>query len=112
MATELTKEGAIRLLWRYYDTECMKPTKQLYAWKLNYDFIRASYEEILIDDLIQRIRDSNMDPMDVIRAFYYEMSDVIAKSERRLTWAFASTLENCIGDILRYIRKERNEEND
>jgi len=49
--------------------------------------------------------------MDVIIDFYYRMDDIVCESEQSRTWTFASTMENCCADILRYLReKEKNED--
>ena len=107
----MTREEAVSWLRRYRRDETYKPCKTLFGWKLNYDFMRASYERYLILELIRRIDDSLKDPIDVVADFYYWMDDMVCNSEEKRTWAFASTMENCCVDILRYLReKERNED--
>jgi len=107
----MTREEVISWLRRYRRDETYKPSKRLFGWKLNYDFMRASYERFLVLELIRRINDSLKEPMDVIIDFYYRMDDIVCESEQSRTWTFASTMENCCADILRYLReKEKNED--
>lgn len=102
----MTREEAISWLRRYRRDETYKPSKRLFGWRINYDFMRASYERYLVLELIRRINDSLKGPMDVVKEFYYWMDDLVCESEQRKTWEFASIMENCCADILRYLREK------
>ena len=104
----MTKEECIAWLRQYRRKETDAPTKKLLNWKRNAQFDRAVYERFLVQELIGRIQRSRLPPIEVVRRFYYQMDDILTESENPGTWAFASTIENCAGDILRYLReKER-----
>ncbi|MBQ8707846.1 MAG: hypothetical protein IJ523_07155 [Succinivibrionaceae bacterium] len=102
----MTREEAVSLLRRYRRDETYIPSKKLFGWKLNYEFMRSVYERMLILELIQRIKQSDRGPMTVVRDFYYKMDDILCESENPKTWAFASTMENCAADIVRYMEEE------
>lgn len=111
----MTREEAVSWLRQYRRNDTYKPSRQLFGWRSNYDFNRAVYERYLILELIDRIKQSSIPPIEVVRRFYYDMDDILCESENSRTWAFASTMENCAGDILRYLRgkeAERRKEND
>lgn len=82
------------------------PSTQLLGWKMNYEFKRAVFERYLILGLIEQIRQSDCPPMTVVQNFYDAMDDMVCNSESALTWDFASIMENCAADILRYLRAE------
>lgn len=107
----MTREVAVSWLRRYRRNEVYKPSKKLFGWKMNYEFMRASYERFLVLELIRKIDESNRDPILIVQDLYYKLDDMVCESERSKTWAFASTMENCCADILRYLReKEKNED--
>lgn len=105
----MTQDEAVSYLRRYRRTDTWKPTKELFGWRLNYDFVRSVYERSLVLELIDRIKRSRASPINVVRHFYYEMDDVLCESENARTWEFASMMENCAGDILRYLRRMEKE---
>lgn len=109
----MTREEAVSCLREYRRKSMCRSSKQLFGWRPNYDFNKTVYERYLILELIKRINQSSMPPVEVIRQFYYEMDDMLCESECSKTWAFASTMENCAGDILRYLRgrEKENEQN-
>lgn len=109
----MTREEAVSWLRQYRKNDTYKPSRHLFGWKGSYDFNRAVYERYLILELIDRIKKSSIPPMEVVRRFYYEMDDILCNSECAATWAFASTMENSAGDILRYLRgrEKENEQN-
>lgn len=97
----LNRNEAIYWLRHYIrDEGCRR-----FSWR--DDNLRKSvYAHQLTLELMQRIRHSDEAPIEVVRRFYYEMDDLLCKSENRLTWAFAGTMENLIADILRYLRSK------
>lgn len=104
----MTKEESIAWLRQYRRKETDAPTKKLFDWKRNVQFDRAVYERFLVQELIGCIQKSKLPPIEVVRRLYYRMDDILTESENPRVWAFASTMENCAGDILRYLReKER-----
>lgn len=106
----MTREKAVLLLRRYRRDEVYKPSKKLLGWRMNYQFMRASYERFLVLELIRRINTSTKDPIKIVQDLYYEMDDIVCESDRSKTWAFASTMENCCADILRYLREKEKDE--
>lgn len=102
----MTREEAVSLLRRYRRNETYTPSKRLFGWKLNYEFMRTVYERMLILELIRRIKTTDQNPLNVVRDFYYKMDDILCESENPKTWAFASTMENCAADIARYLEGE------
>ena len=100
----MTKDEAIACLRRYRRTQTDMPSTQLLGWKMNYEFERAVFERYLILELIGEIRQSDCSPMTVVQKFYYAMDDMVCTSESALTWGFASIMESCAADILRYLR--------
>lgn len=115
----MTKEEAISALRRYRREETFPPSRRMLGGgKRCYEFNRAVYERYLVLELIHRIMDSPLPPIEVVRRFYWAMDDIICESERRRTWAFVSIMENCAHDIVIYLqrenfrrRRERNEQN-
>lgn len=67
---------------------------------------KATYARQMVQELAQRIRRSPEPPIEVVRQFYDEMDDILCESERRLTWAFASTMESLAAELLRYLRSK------
>lgn len=100
----MTKEEAIYWLRRYRRTQTYTPDRKLYGWNGTYDFTRAGYERFLIENLIYWIRDSKLPPIEVVRKVYWDLDNILVTSENSKTWAFASTMENCASDILRYLK--------
>lgn len=105
----MTREEAVSWLRQYRKNNTYKPSKQLFGWRGTYEFNRSVYERYLVLHLIERIKHSSMSPIEVIRGFYYEMDDLVCESENSKTWAFASTMESCAGDILVYLRGKEKE---
>ena len=109
----MTREQAIFWLRQYRRKEVYQPTSNLFGqfWKnSSYEFMKTSYERSLIPELIDRIKHSSKDPIEVVRDFYYWMDDMVCESEEKSIWDFASTMENICSDILHYLReKERND---
>ena len=87
-------------------------SKRLFGWQKNYDWLRAVYERQLVLDLICRIREANTDPIETVKAYFYWMDDILVNSDRPLVWGFASIIEQCCADILVYLRKKEENEND
>ena len=102
----MTQDEAVSLLRRYRRRDTYVPSKKLFGWKLNYEFVRAVYERMLVLELIREIKSTERPPMSVVQDFYYKMDDILCESENSKTWAFASIMENCAADILRYLRGE------
>lgn len=106
----MTREEAISLLRRYRRDETYVPSKKLFGWQRNYEFDRAVYERMLVLELIRKIKTTDKSPISVVRNFYYKMDDMVCESDSAKTWAFASTMENCAGDILRYLQEGTSKE--
>lgn len=102
----MTKDRAIALLGRYRQEETVVPSKRLFGWNGSYEFNYNVYARYLVTDLQKRIRESDDDPIEVVRRVYHTLDDILCESESRITWAFASTMENIAGDILRFLRSE------
>lgn len=102
----MTKDRAIALLGRYRQEETVVPSGRLFGWNGGYEFNRNVYARYLISDLQRRICESDGDPIEVVRGVYSALDDILCGSESRITWAFASTMENIAGDILRFLRSE------
>ena len=98
-------ERAVYWLRRYLREESYKPTKRLFGWRVNYEFMRASYERSLVRELISRMETRGDDPIRTVQDCYYAMDDIVCNSERPQSWAFAGIMENCCADILQYLRK-------
>lgn len=103
----MTKEEAIGYLRRYRREMFDRPSKTTFGWRLNYEFEKAVYGRFLIQNLINWIAESEKPPMAVVQEFYDSMDDILLSSENGKTWAFASIMENCTGDILLYLREIR-----
>ncbi len=116
MKSGMTREEAVSLLRRYRRDETYVPSKQLFGWQRNHEFDRAVYERMLVLELIRNIKSTDQEPISIVQDFYYKMDDILCESDCAKTWAFASTMENCAADILRYLRegstqeKRRNED--
>lgn len=106
----MTQEEAVSWLRQYRRNDTYKPSRQLFGWRSNYDFNRAVYERYLILELIDRIKQSSIPPIEVVRRFYYDMDDILCESENSITWTFASYMENSTRDILNYLRRKENEQ--
>ena len=105
----MTKSEAISLLRRYRREQLFKPSPRLARISLVYrnsSYIEEIYSRTLVLELIRKVNEApeDADPLSVIRDFYYFMDDMVCESVNPSTWAFASTLENETGDILRYLR--------
>lgn len=76
-----------------------------FSWR-DANLRKSVYAHQLALELMQQIRHSDEAPLEVVRRFYYEMDELLCESENRLTWAFASIMENLAADILRYLRSK------
>lgn len=103
----MTKDETIACLRRYRRNQTDTPSTRLFGWKMSYDFERAVYERYLILELIEWIKSSECPPLLVAQKFYEAMDDMLCNSESSLTWGFASIMEACASDILRYLRAEQ-----
>lgn len=107
----MTKSEAISLLRRYRREELFRPSSRLARISVTYrksGYIEEIYSRMLALEMIRRINEApeGIDALDVIRDFYYWMDDMVTQSENPRTWAFASTMENEAGEILRYLRRK------
>lgn len=110
----MTKQEAISLLRRYRRNQLFKPSPRLARLFRSYrenEYISEIWARFLVRTLIQRIQQASngTNPIEVVRDFYYQMDDVLCESENPRIWAFASTMENEAGDILRYLRRKERE---
>ena len=106
----MTRETAIGYLREYRRIMRRNPIIRSRASRFNMrcriDFKTEVYTACLIDELIDRIRRSERDPIEIVREFYYWMDNVICSSERAMTWEFTGTMENIASDILSYLREK------
>lgn len=105
----MTKEEAVSWLRRYRRSNTVygiKPWSSQWKYK-NYPFNRHIYEQYLTFELIRRIKESTLPPLEVVRNFYFFMDNILCESDdaQFITHYFASMMENCAGDILRYLRE-------
>ena len=115
----LTKDEAIMLL---------KIWKQEYILNHNLYYIavskirnygyssgfKHSYLNTLIDILIDRIQNSDHDPITTVAEFNYMMDDVLAMSDNdhRLTHRFAGFMERASYEVLLYLKEKEKELNE
>ena len=112
----LTKEQAIAWLavWR----DCRVP-------KYNLDFsirtkrgissgTESAYISHLLNTLIERIRESNDDPLTVVGRFWYAMDEILATSDddHYITHQFAGFMENETHRILNFLQRKEKEMNE
>lgn len=112
----LTKKEAVALLFAWREANSPK-------YNLDYRFgysryitsgVEHSFIEELLSTLIERIRNSNQDPITEVASYYYEMDEVLATSDddHFITHNFASFMENKAHDIMNYLRKCEKEINE
>lgn len=112
----MTREEAISLLRRYRREV---PRYNLQFWsgfgtRFNYHANKSVYERFLVMELIRRINESDQDPIEVVRDFYYFMDDILCESEdlKPVAHYFESLMENMTGDILRCLREKEKDEHE
>lgn len=109
----LTREEAVVWLTAWLDMTAPK-------YNLDFSFaikrrITSGLENVyltgMVDELIERIRNSNDDPITVVANFYYEMDDILAMSDddHFITHRFASFMENAAHDALFFLQKKEKE---
>lgn len=110
----LTREEAVALLitWRKLNV----PQYNLdFSYSMICGRITSGLENIyingLVDELIERIRNSALDPITVVANYYYEMDKQLVESsdESFRLHFFASYMENKAHDILWYLRSAEKE---
>lgn len=97
---------------------CLRAWKNHYVPKFNLDFgpgikrrITSGLENVyltaLIEDLIERIRNSEFDPITEVAMYYYEMDEILALSDddHFVTHRFAGFMEESAHDILNFLQK-------
>lgn len=105
---DVTGDEAIRHLRNYLAHEIRMPKARTFGRTQSYAFNKAVYERCLVKELIDRIRESDEDPIAIVRHIYRLMDDTLCESESGKVWAFASTMGNCAARILGYLtQKER-----
>ena len=105
----MTKDEAVTCLRRYGRSRMgWNLTPWSPRWKMkNYAFEKNVYEQVLIKEMIRKIRDSDLSPVETVRKFYYFLDDILCESEdgQFITHYFAAVMENCAGELLRYLRE-------
>lgn len=105
----MTKERAIALLRKYLreDSERLR-YNVTYVANIGYEIMRSEYEGVIVRVLIMKIKQCNKDPYEFIQDFYFELDDILCESGplEFTVHAHASVMENVVGDILRFFRKE------
>lgn len=103
----MTCERAIRIIQNYRRRYLFEPRGN---WG-DYEFNLRSYARWCADELINRICDNSWgDPIRIIRNFRNEMDDRICRSNRPITWTFASYVLNGSEDILDLLLSAEREE--
>lgn len=69
--------------------------------------IEAVWQNCLIDELIERVRNSEFDPVTEVAMYYYEMDEVLAMSDddHFITHRFAGYMSEQAHAILSYLQK-------
>lgn len=112
MRPDMTREEAISLL-RRYKRDVYGCDRKLFDFRGEKTRFKISvYGRFLCDRLICEIRNSKDGPIEVVHDYYSMFDDVLCESDDDHfgTHNFARILEYEAGQILRYLRKE--EEND
>lgn len=111
----MTKEEAVSWLRRYRRDRIQYGVKPWSTnWKLKNNFFNQYvYERYLVLELIRRINESPLPPIEVVRNFYHFIDDILCESDdgQFITHYFSSIMENCAGDILRYLREKDSADN-
>ena len=102
----------------------MRAWKDFFIPKYNLDFsyriktrLTSGSEYVyatgMINDLIERVRESNYDPITTVAMYYYEMEEVLATSDDShfITHRIAGYLENASYSVLSYLQKKEKEMN-
>ena len=67
----------------------------------------------MIDELIERVRESNEDPITAVAEYYYEMDEILATSDddHYITHRFAGYMERASYDVLIFLKEKEKEMN-
>ena len=107
--TVMTREKAISALRRYKRTayRC-NDTLVIFPMKRSSYWITCVYGQYLVDALIGRIRNSSLDPIEVVGQLYSDLDTVLGESDddHFETHQFASIMEYEAGNIMRYLKGE------
>ena len=97
----MTKEEAVSWLRRYRRGVKLNPFTIRTPWyKADYIRERYVYERMLILELIERIKNSNKRPEEVIHGLYWDVDMFMLDSDNPRTHKFLRIIERCLGDIL------------
>jgi len=111
----LTRDEAIVLLKVWRDQNV--PKHNLYFPAIVKKIIASGTENVyltgMINELIERIRESNDDPITTVADYYYEMDEVLATSDEDhfITHRFAGYMERASYDVLLFLKEKEKEMN-
>lgn len=111
----MTREEAIAWLkvWREQNI----PKHNLYFPILIKQKISSGVDNVyltgMIEELIERIRESDDDPVTTVANYYYEMDEVLATSadDHFITHRFAGYMERASYDVLLFLKDKEKEMN-
>ena len=71
------------------------------------------YLNFMVDELIDRVRKSQYDPITAVAEYYYEMDEILSMSDNdhHITHYFAGYMERESYDVLNYLREKEKEMN-
>lgn len=113
--TIMTRAQEILLLRRFKREDTANPSRRYWTSVSDYEFARNSYMRSLVDMLIERRRTTDESCYILLRRMYYELDDYTADPGERyssVVHAYASTMESCVGELLRYIKEAEKDAED
>ena len=110
----MTREETISLLRRYRRDVYAYSPKRVILPGQNAWFHICVYGKVLVNELIQRIRASQDDPIQMIERFYSDMDFILGESDddHFVTHRFAAIAEAECGNILRYLKNIERKKNE
>lgn len=109
----LTKDEAIVWILAWAETSIPKYNRDYQSSMRNHitSGVAASWMQGLVDELIDRIRNGTEDPITEVAMYYYEMGDIIERSDddHVITHRFAGFMEEWSHCILSYLKKKEQE---
>lgn len=97
---------AISLLMDYKKCEYRQNGYYILDPLKNYEFLRKTYGETLINYIIDIISTTDRDPIEIVRKIYRDMDTILSESDddHFETHHFCSIVMREAGDILRYLK--------